>query len=178
MKKWMYIIFPGIMLAVFLVIYSSAMKDVELATQKKAEEVAKMKAADEAKKKVAEEKAREDSARRSAERAAEDSKREAEKIAKWQSESKKIQDDIDKAQADSDLYNKEVAALELTLDSLKKSKDKASRESFDLVKQVERAKVARRAVAHAVDALAHVVTVIGLTAVARAVDETARASGR
>jgi chromosome segregation ATPase len=103
-----------------------------------------MKAADEAKKKVAEEKAREDSARRSAERAAEDSKREAEKIAKWQSESKKIQDDIDKAQADSDLYNKEVAALELTLDSLKKSKDKASRESFDLVKQVERAKVDRR----------------------------------
>lgn len=144
MKKWMYVIFPGIMLAVFLVIYSSAMKDVELATQKKAEEVAKMKAADEAKKKVAEEKAREDSARRSAERAAEDAKREADRIAKWQNESKKIQDDTDKAQADADRYNKEVAALELTLDSLKKSKDKSSREAFDLVKQVERAKVDRR----------------------------------
>lgn len=132
------------MLAVFLVIYSSAMKDVELATQKKAEEVAKMKAADEAKKKVAEDKAREDSARRSAERAAEDAKREADKAAKWQSEGKKIQDDTDKAQADAERYTKEVAALELTLDSLKKSKDKASRESFDLIKQVERAKVERR----------------------------------
>lgn len=132
------------MLAVFLVIYSSAMKDVELATQKKAEEVAKMKAADEAKKKVAEDKAREDSARRSAERAAEDAKREADKAAKWQSEGKKIQDDTDKAQADAERYTKEVAALELILDSLKKSKDKASRESFDLIKQVERAKVERR----------------------------------
>ena len=132
------------MLAVFLVIYSSAMKDVELATQKKAEEVAKMKAADEAKKKVAEDKAREDSARRSAERAAEDAKREADKAAKWQSEGKKIQDDTDKAQADAGRYTKEVAALELILDSMKKSKDKASRESFDLIKQVERAKVERR----------------------------------
>lgn len=144
MKKWMYVIFPSAMLGIFLVFYFSAAKKAELKEQQHAALVAKQKADDADKKRIAEEKARVDAEKRSAERAAEEAKKEAEKIAKWQADSKRIQDDTDKSLADADKYQKEVSKLEIELDTLRKSKDKASRDAFDLLKQVERAKVDRR----------------------------------
>jgi len=144
MKKWMYLIAPSIMLALFLVFYTSAMKETELREKTKAEQIARAKAAATEKKRVIEEKARLDAQRRATERAAEDLKKEADRIAKWQGESKKIQDDTDKAFAESGAATKEIASLEAKLVSLKKAKEQSSRESFDLLKQVERAKVERR----------------------------------
>lgn len=140
----MYVIFPTAMLGIFLVFYFSAAKKAELKEQQHIAQVAKQKADDAEKKRVAEDKARVDAEKRSAERAAEEAKKEADKIAKWQAEGKRIQDDTEKSLADADKYQKEVSKLEIDLDTLKKTKDKASRDSFDLLKQVERAKVDRR----------------------------------
>lgn len=85
-----------------------------------------------------------DSAKRAAERAAEDAKREADKIAKREAESKRIQDETDKYLADAAALSKKIADLEVQVEAARKSKDQASREAFDLLKQVERAKVERR----------------------------------
>ena len=144
MKKWIYVIFPSVMLAVFLSFYFSAAKEADIKEKRKAAEVAKTKAEEAEKKRIAEEKARQDAEKRAAERAADDAKREAEKLAKWQADSKRIQDDTDKSLADADRYAKQAAKLEIELDTLRKAKDKVSRESFDLLKLVERAKVDRR----------------------------------
>jgi ABC-type Na+ efflux pump permease subunit len=144
MKKWMYVIFPAAMLGIFLVFYFSAAKKAELKEQQHIAEIAKQKADETEKKRIAEDKARVDAVKRAAERSAEEAKKEADKIAKWQADSKRIQEDTDKSIADADRYQKEVSKLEIELDTLRKSKDKASREAFDLLKQVERAKVDRR----------------------------------
>lgn len=144
MKKWMYVIFPTVMLGVFLFFYFAEAKQAEIKEKQRSAELAKQKADDAEKKRIAEEKARVDSAKRQAERAAEDAKREADKLAKWQADGKRIQDDTDKSVADADRYAKQVAELEIQLDSARKAKDKASREAFDLLKTVERSKVDRR----------------------------------
>ena len=140
----MYVIFPAAMLGLFLVLYFSAAKKAELKEEQRAAEIAKQKADDAEKKRVAEEKARVDAAKRSAERAAEEAKKESDKIAKWQADSKRIQEDTEKSLADAIRYQKDVSKLEIDLDTTRKAKDKGSRESFDLLKQVERAKVDRR----------------------------------
>ena len=140
----MYVIFPTVMLGVFLFFYFAEAKQAEIKEKQRSAELAKQKADEAEKKRIAEEKARVDSARRQAERAAEDAKREADKLAKWQAEGKRIQDDTDKSVADADRYAKQVAELEIQLDSARKAKDKASREAFDLLKTVERSKVDRR----------------------------------
>ena len=140
----MYVIFPAAMLGIFLAFYFSAAKKAELKEQQHAAEIAKQKADETEKKRIAEDKARADAEKRAGERAAEEAKKEADKIAKWQGDSKRIQDDTDKSFADADKYQKEVARLEIELDTIRKAKDKASREAFDLLKQVERSKVDRR----------------------------------
>lgn len=144
MKKWMYVIFPAAMLGLFLVFYFSAAKKAELKEQQNLAEIAKQKADEADKKRIAETKARVDAEKRAGERAAEELKKEADKLAKWQADSKRIQDDTDKSLADSDRYQREVSKLEIDLDSMRKLKDKTGREAFDLLKQVERSKVDRR----------------------------------
>ncbi len=144
MKKWMYLIAPTVMLGAFMFLYLAESKEAEIKDKARAAELAKTKALEEEKKKIAEEKARLDSAKRSAERAAEEAKREADKIAKREAESKRIQDETDKYLADSAAQTKKISDLELQLEAARKAKDQASRESFDLLKQVERAKVERR----------------------------------
>jgi pyruvate/2-oxoglutarate dehydrogenase complex dihydrolipoamide acyltransferase (E2) component len=144
MKKWMYVIFPAAMLGIFLIFYFSAAKKAELKEQQRAAEVAKQKDDEAAKKRIAEDKARVDAAKRSAERLADEAKKDADKIAKWQGDSKRIQDDTDKSLADASRYQNEVSKSEIVLDTTRKAKDKASRDAFDLLKQVERAKVDRR----------------------------------
>ena len=144
MKKWMYLIFPGLMLGLFLFFYLAASKETELKEKQHIAAAAKLKADEAARKKIIEDKARLDSEKRSAARAAEEKKKEDDKIAKWVNDGKKIQDDTDKANAEANRLSKEAAVLEIQLDTLRKAKDKASREAFELVKQVELAKVARR----------------------------------
>lgn len=144
MKKWMYLIFPGAMLGLFLVFFLSHQKEAEVREKARAEAVAKKNAEDKKKKQDAERKAQEDAKKRQVEREAEDAAKEAAKIAKQAAADKEVADDTKKATDASDAYQKQISKFEIDLDTLRKNKDKASREAFDLAKQVELAKVAKR----------------------------------
>jgi hypothetical protein len=144
MKKWMYLIFPGVMLAGFLVVYLSHKEKSEAKERAHVAEVAKKKTEDEEKKKVAEAKARDDARKRQEERDAEEKKKEAEKAARQAADDKKVRDQTAEYTAKVEAAAKQVAALDIELDRLRKEKDKTGRETFDLAKQVELTRIARR----------------------------------
>jgi len=144
MKKWMYLIFPGAMLAAFVVLYLSHKEKTEIKERAHVAQVAKERADAEEKKKVAEAKAREDAKKRQDERDAEEKKKEAEKAAKQAADDKKVRDQTAEYTTKADAASKQVSALEIELDRLRKEKDKTAREAFDLAKQVELARIARR----------------------------------
>lgn len=144
MKKWMYLIFPAIMLAGFLVIYFSHKEKAEAKEREHIAQVAREKAESEEKKKIAEAKAREDARKRQEERDAEERKKQEEKDAKQAADDKKVRDQTAEYTAKANAAAKQVAALEAELDRLRKEKDATNRETFELAKQVELARIARR----------------------------------
>lgn len=144
MKKWMYLIPPVIMLGLFLVVYFSHREEAEKKEIARKEEVARKAREDEEKKKVAEAKAREDARKRQEEREAEEKKKEDEKIAKQAADDKKVRDQTAEFTAKAEAAAKQVAALEAELTRLRQEKDQTSRETFELAKQVELARIARR----------------------------------
>lgn len=144
MKKWMYLIFPGIMLAGFLVFYLSHKKEAEEKERAAIAQAAAERAEADRKKKEAEAKAREDARKRQEEREAEERKKEEEKAAKQAKDDKMVRDQIAEFTAKADAAQKQLNSLEIELDRIRKEKDKVSRETFDLAKQVELARIARR----------------------------------
>ncbi len=144
MKKWMYVLGPGIMLAVFLFFYFASRKETErrLADEKAQKELVAKEA--EEKKEIAEKKARDDAEARNIARAAEEVRLAKEKQDKYDAEMHRIQADTDKANASVDLYSKQVSELTIELDTLHKQKDSLTREGFDMAKRVELAQVARQ----------------------------------
>jgi hypothetical protein len=144
MKKWMYLIFPGVMLALFLVFYLSHKKAMDEKERVAIAKAATDKAEADRKKKEAETKARDDARKRQEEREAEERKKEEAKAAKQAEDDKKVRDQIAEYTAKGDAAQKQVSALEIELDKLRKEKDRVSRETFELAKQVELARIARR----------------------------------
>jgi regulatory protein YycI of two-component signal transduction system YycFG len=140
MKKWMFVVFPGILLAIFLAFYFPNKAATEEALRKQAEEVQRAKDADAAKKKAAQEQARISAQQTAAERAKEDAAKEQEIKDKWDAQSREIQKATDEATAQADAFSKDAAALEVELDTLHKQKEQANRDDFDLLKQVELAR--------------------------------------
>jgi hypothetical protein len=144
MKKWMYLIFPGIMLCGFLVIYFSHVEEAEKKEKAHQAKIAQEKAEAEAKKKVAEAKARDDAKKRQEERDAEEKKKEQDKLARQAADDKKVHDAYLEFSAKADAASKQANAHEVELERLRKEKDKTSREAFELAKKVELARIARR----------------------------------
>ncbi len=144
MKKWMYLIFPGIMLGAFLIFFFSYQKEAEAREKARIEAVKKVEAEKAQKKADAEKKAAIDAKERQIAREKEDADKEAAKLAKLAAADKEVKDATDKAVLEGDKAAKEGSKLDIDLDTLRKNKDKANRESFDLAKQVELAKVAKR----------------------------------
>ena len=144
MKKWMYLIFPGAMLAGFLVIYLSHVEKTHVKEKEAKAKIAEQKAEAESKKKVAEAKAREDAKKRTDERDALETKALQEKIAKQAANDKEVRDATAGYTAKADAAAKQVGAQEAELDRLRKEKDQTSRETFEIAKQVELARIARR----------------------------------
>lgn len=144
MKKWMYLIFPGAMLGLFLVFFLSHSKEAEEREHVRQEALTKKIAEEKAKKKSDEDRARADAQKRADERAAEDAKKEADKIAKQAAIDKEIKDATDKANAEATASQKSIDSLDAELERLHKQRDQLTRDSFDLAKQVELAKVAKR----------------------------------
>ncbi|MEO6005946.1 MAG: hypothetical protein ABIZ04_08785 [Opitutus sp.] len=144
MKKWMYVISVGGMLAVFLFFYFSFLKQTEIKEKQRAEQVAQERKVEEERKAAIEAKARDDAAKRAAERVAAEEKKEADKLARWNAEGQKIQDATNAANAKADAYAKQISNLELELNTLRTNKEKLNREAFEFAKQVEQARVNKR----------------------------------
>jgi hypothetical protein len=144
MKKWMDIIFPSVMLAGFLVIYFTHKEEAEEKERAHIALVAKEKAEADEKKKIAEAKAREDARKRQDERDAEEKQKADEKAAKQAADDKKVRDQTAEYTAKADAAAKQAAALENELSRLRKEKDQTIRETFELAKQVELTRIARR----------------------------------
>lgn len=144
MKKWIYLISVGGMLAIFMFFYFAHVKEAEIKEQQQKAEAAQ-KAKEEADRKAAiEEKAREDAERRARERSEAEAKKEADRLAKWEAENKKIQDATDEMNGKADAYSKEISALEVELNRLRTEKEKLNRDAFEFAKQVEQARIAKR----------------------------------
>ena len=144
MKKWMYLIFPTIMLVGFLVIYLSHKKAAEEKERARVVRVAAEKTDADAKKKIAEDKARQDAKKRQDERDAEEKKKEDDKASRQAADDKKVRDATTEYTAKAQSAEKDVKSLETELDRLRKEKDRLSRETFDMAKQVELSRIARR----------------------------------
>jgi hypothetical protein len=140
----MYLIFPGIMLVAFLGVYLTHKKAAEERERVAIAKAAADKQEADRKKKEAEQKAREDARKRQEEREAEEAKKEAEKAAKQAKDDKMVRDQIAEYTAKGDAAQKQLNSLEIELDRLRKEKDAVSRETFDLAKQVELNRIARR----------------------------------
>ena len=78
MKKWMFVVFPGILLAVFLAFYFPNKTATEESLRRQAAEVQREKDAEDAKKKAAQEQARISAEETAAQRAKEDAAKEKE----------------------------------------------------------------------------------------------------
>jgi chromosome segregation ATPase len=144
MKKWFYVLFPSILLGIFVFFYLASKTETEAREKAHKEELAKQKADADQKKAAAEATARADAERRNAERAAEDAKTAKEKEEKYNTEMARIKADTDRSNATAGTYAKQVSDLTIELDNLHKQKDTLTRESFELAKKVETAEVARR----------------------------------
>ena len=141
MKKWMYLIFPAVMLGVFLFFYQQDMAQVALREQARADAIAKDKADADAKKKSAEDQARVSAEKRANDQKDADDKLAADREAKWQADSKKIKDETDRNTTDADRYSKEGSELEIQLEQLHQQRETLNREDFDLLKKVELTRV-------------------------------------
>lgn len=139
-----YIIVPVVLLGVFLFFYNGALKEMaDREIQKKAE-IAKVKAAEDARRADIEAKAAADAKKRQEQRDAEDRAKEQKKIKEYEDAMRQLKDETDKYLAEADKNQKETNALELQLNDLRTLKEKTNRETFELAKQVELAKIARR----------------------------------
>ncbi|HWA11259.1 MAG TPA: hypothetical protein VG838_17595 [Opitutaceae bacterium] len=144
MKKWMYIIFPGIGLALFLVLYFAEVKKMDEKERARAEEVAKKKKEDDDRKERLQRESSEAQAKAAKAREDERLRKEADKAAKWKAEGDKIQEDTNKAQAEIAISTKKVADLEAEITRLRNQRDQANREYLALIESVEAAKIERR----------------------------------
>jgi ABC-type Na+ efflux pump permease subunit len=143
MKKWLFVISPALMLAVFIVFYLSDRAQSEIREKAHQEELAKLKADAAQKKAEAEAKAKEDAQKRDEERKAEQARLAKEKQDKYDADMARIKAETDKSNATAQGFANQVSELSIKLDNLHKQKDELTRHNFDLVKQVQLAEVAR-----------------------------------
>jgi len=145
MKRFYFIFgFPVILLVVFSGVYWQFSKASDEAEHVKQAQVAKQKAADEQKKKDEENKARQDTEKRMAERAAEEKKKEDERIAKWEAESKRINDESQGYATQVAASTKEIADLTKELADLRQAKEAKTRELLNSASEAELAAIAKR----------------------------------
>jgi chromosome segregation ATPase len=144
MKKWLYFIFPIVLTLIFVFFYLTHVKEAKEKDRLRKIEIARVQKIEADKKAEIEEMARQDAARRAAKRAAEDAEKEAKKIADWEAVGKEIQDATDKNTAEADAFARQIANLEIELDTLRKAKEKLNAEVLTQAKAVERALIDKR----------------------------------
>lgn len=139
-----YIIVPVVLLGIFGFFYNGFTK--EYAIQQAQEEAARV--AEEqrvaAEKAEADIRAKEDADRRTAERDAEEARKVAERRAKWEAAGKDIADSTAKFKAETAKLSQEAQDLEIALLEIRKQRETAASEAFDLTKKVEMARIEKR----------------------------------
>ena len=139
-----YLIVPVVLLAVFGVLYSSALKDMKVkANQQQAVADARA-AADKKHKDEVDARAQADAKKHEDEREAEDRVKEAKKIKEYQDALKALKDEAGKYNTEADKLSKEAADLELQISQTRTDKEKLNSETFDLAKEIELTKINRR----------------------------------
>ena len=144
MKKWIYLVVPGTLLALFLVFYFSHQKEAHAREEARKVAVAQKQAEEAAKKKAAEDLAKEQALKTQREREEEIRKKEEDRRIKQEKVDKEIRDETNEFLAEVAKYEKEAKALQEELTRLEREKDRLGREAFDMAKQVELGEVARR----------------------------------
>lgn len=142
MKRFYYI-FPLVLLGAFSVLFMQFSKASDEADRIKAEKLAIQKQAEEAKKKEEAAKSREDSEKRTAARLAEERQKEEERVAKWNAETKRIEDEAQGYVSKAAELSKEVTDLEKKLADLRSTKDTRTRELLAVSSEVELAAIAK-----------------------------------
>lgn len=146
MKKLLltYVVTPGIMFGIFLFFYNGAVKEMDAKVERQRIEKAEKDKVEAERKKVIEDKALADAERRQKEREAEDAKKLAQKEAEYTKVMNQLASDTADENAQADKLAKEVGELEISISQTRSTKEKLNRETFDLAKEVELAKVNRR----------------------------------
>jgi hypothetical protein len=144
MKKWFYVLFPTLLLGIFLIFYLSSRSETLAREATLREETAKAKVEADQKKAAAEATAQADAERRNIQRASDEAKAAKDKEDKYNAEMAHIKAETDRASASAEKFAKDVSDLTIELDNLHKQKDTLTRESFELSKKIELAEVTRR----------------------------------
>lgn len=139
-----YVIAPIVLCVAFVAYYMNFAKQQEVKEKQKAEAVAQAKAVEEQKKKDAEVRARADAEERTRKRLEEEAKKEAEKKAKWDEQGREITGATAEYSGEADRLAKQAAELEIQLAELRRKKEGVNREAFELQRQVELARIAKR----------------------------------
>ncbi|HXA15123.1 MAG TPA: hypothetical protein VNW23_08355 [Opitutaceae bacterium] len=139
-----YLLVPVILLALFVAYYSQFSKQQDLIKQQQQQVEEQKKIDDDNAKKIASEKAAKDALIREQHQREEEARLEADHLSKWKNSIDKIKAETAQLQQDADAFAKQAADLEIELDSLQTTHETASRDLFDLQKQIELAKIDRR----------------------------------
>lgn len=139
-----YFIVPGALLLGFLFVYNGAMKEMTEKENRKQAEIAAIKAEDDRRRADLDRKATEDAQRRQAEREAEEKAKADKREKDYTDAMTLLKNEADKYASEADAAAAEAAKLEIELANLRTQREKTNREAFELSKQVETAKIARR----------------------------------
>ncbi|MDF3058729.1 MAG: hypothetical protein K0R17_2944 [Rariglobus sp.] len=139
-----YLIVPIVLLGLFGGIYWQHSRTAATEAAGRAAETDRIKAAELAKKTEAERVAREDAARRAAEREAEELKKEEEKRARWAAEGKRIEEETARFAARIAELAAQTTQTESELATLRADRERLDRENFELAREVELARIAKR----------------------------------
>tara|TARA_B110000459_G_C16290930_1_gene350481 strand:- start:48 stop:593 length:546 start_codon:yes stop_codon:yes gene_type:complete len=153
-----YIIVPLIALGIFGFLHNDFSKKdaIKQAAEHAAEVAAKQLKADE--KAEAERLSKEEAAKRTAEREAVAAKKIADRDAKWKASGDEIAQYDAEAQATADTHQAKINELELKLGALRKDRETLKQETYDGLKAVESARIAKRNAERQVQRMAQMVT--------------------
>lgn len=146
MKKTLitYLLIPSLLLGVFLFFYLGAVKEMKQKEEKQKIEKAEKAAVDAKRKAEIEKKANEDARKRQEQRDADDAAKLAKKEADYQAVMTQLRNETTDILAQTDKLAREAGALEISIAQARTNKEKLNRETFDLAKDVEQAKINRR----------------------------------
>ena len=139
-----YLIIPATLLGVFLFFYNAALKEMGIKEKTRQEEVARVKAEEERKKKDIEAKAEADAKKRQEDRDRDEREKIEKKRKNYEDIMNRLRDDVTANTTEADKLTKEANDLELQISNLRTQKEKMNRETFELAKRVEQAKISRR----------------------------------